>query len=247
MQIIANVFGTILRFIYENISHVMGEPKSISYFAISILLLTLIYKLITLPVTIHTQKTQEQNALMQPEIKEIQRKYKNNPQTQQLKMQELYKKYNFNPLSGCLPIILQMVLVLALFRVMREPGKYMFDNVSKINEIARNFFWIPDLTKPDPVLFGLPLINAFTQFLVAKISMPTNNKDKKSNEPDQMEMMNKSMIYFMPIFMFFISSKYASGLILYWGFSNVIEVLIRLIIKNKDKKDVAEEVRWEAQ
>lgn len=77
--------------------------------------------------------------------------------------------------------------------------------------------------------------------------MPTNNKDKKSNEPDQMEMMNKSMIYFMPIFMFFISSKYASGLILYWGFSNVIEVLIRLIIKNKDKKDVAEEVRWEAQ
>ncbi len=243
MQTIANIFGTILRFIYENIAHLFNEPKSISYFAISILLVTLIYKLITLPVTVHTQKTQEQNALMQPEMKEIQRKYKNDPQTQQLKMQELYKKYNFNPLSGCLPIILQMVLVLALFRVMQNPGKYMFDNAEKINEVARNFFWIKDLTKPDPVIFGLPLINAITQFLVAKISMPKSNKNKNSNEPDQAEMMSKSMLYFMPVFMFFISSKYASGLILYWAFSNVIEVIIRLIIKSKDKKVVAEEVK----
>lgn len=95
MQSIANFFGSILRFIYENLQSSFSEPNSISFFAISILLLTLLYKIVTIPVTINNQKAQLKNAAMQTEMKQIQKKYANDPRTQQIKMQELYKKHGF--------------------------------------------------------------------------------------------------------------------------------------------------------
>lgn len=243
MQAIANFFGSILRFIYENLQSSFSEPNSISFFAISILLLTLLYKIVTIPVTINNQKAQLKNAAMQTEMKQIQKKYANDPRTQQIKMQELYKKHGFNPASGCLPIIVQMILIFALFRVMREPGLYIFDNAAKMDAIAKNFLWVPDLTQPDPYWFGLPLINGLTQFLVSKVSMPKKEDDgkPKSQQELQMQSMNNMMMFGMPILMFVLFIKYAAGLILYWSFSNIIEVVIRFIMNKslKNKKSEA--------
>ncbi|MDY6065241.1 MAG: YidC/Oxa1 family membrane protein insertase [Finegoldia sp.] len=238
MQVIANFFGSILRFIYENLQASFAEPASISFFAISILLLTFVYKLVTIPVTINNQKNQIKNAAMQQEMQQIQKKYSRDPQTMQRKMQELYKKHNFNPASGCLPILVQMILIFALFRVMRDPSLYMFDNATQMDAIAKNFLWVPDLTKADPYWFGLPLINGLTQFLVSKVSMPKPEDDgkPKTQQELQMQSMNNMMMYGMPIMMFVLFIRYASGLILYWSFSNIIEVIIRFIMNKSMKK-----------
>lgn len=204
----------------------IAEPKNISLFALSILILTLLYKLVTIPVTINSIKTQRINLKMQPKMKEIQKKYKNDPQKQQIEMQKLQQEHGFSPFSSCLPLLIQMFLILALFRVMREPGQYM-----GIENIAKNFFWISDLTKRDPYLWGLPLILGITQYLSFEVmNMQTpNTKDKKA-EDDPAQAMNNSMKYVMPLMMFFFARSYQAGLALYWGFSNIIEIIIRFVL-----------------
>ena len=244
MQVISNFFGSVMRFIYQTVSQMFPEPEFISYFAISIMVMTVLYKLITLPITISTIKTQEINAKIQPEMQKIQKKYKNNPEIQQQKIMELQKEHGYNPLMGCLPMILQLVLVYALFRVMRTPEAYMFGSGVDMDTIARNFFWIPNLSNPDPIIFGLPLINGLTQYLMFTIMQP-----KSSGEGNEMmQSMNTSMKYVMPVMIFIMTRTFAAGLALYWAFGNVIEIIFRLIIKRRDRgksvkeleKDVSE-------
>lgn len=234
MQAISNVIGAILRFIYETIQQMGAEPKNISYFAISIIVLTVIYKLATLPVTFSNIKMQKVNAKMAPEMKKIQETYKNDPQNQQRKMAELQKEHGFNPLSSCLPMIIQMVVVFALFRVMREPATYMFDNAEMIGSISKNFLWINDLTLPDKLLWGLPLINGISQFFLFSIMQPSQGDAAGG---DMAQSMNASMKYVMPLFIAWTSTTLSAGLALYWAIGNIIEILIRLIIKALDKDE----------
>lgn len=238
MQIISDFFGSVMRFIYQTVSQMFPEPKYISYFAISILVMTVLYKLITLPITINTIKTQEINAKIQPEMQKIQKKYKNNPEIQQQKIMELQREHGYNPLMGCLPMILQLILVYALFSVMRTPEAYMFGQGVDINTIARNFFWIPNLSEPDPYIFGLPLINGLTQFLMFRIMQPSQAGE--GNE--MMQSMNTSMKYVMPVMIFVMTRSFAAGLALYWAFGNVIEIIFRLIIKKIDRNKSVEEL-----
>ena len=233
-----------MRFIYQTVSSMMAEPEHISYFAITILVMTVLYKLITLPITINNIKTQEINSKIQPEIQKIQKKYKNNPEIQQQKILELQREYGYNPLSGCLPLILQMVLVLALFRVMRTPEAYMFPNGEDINAIARNFLWIPNLSNPDPFIFGLPLINGITQFLMFNITQSTSS-NQEGQGAEMMQSMNTSMKYVMPVMIFFMTRTFAAGLALYWAFGNILEIIIRLIIKNTDRNKSVRELEGE--
>lgn len=236
MQFISNIFGTAMRLIYQTVSQMMAEPKSISYFAISILIMTILYKLITLPITINNIRTQEINAKIQPEMQKIQKKYKNNPEIQQKKIMELQKEHGYNPLMGCLPMLLQFVLVLALFQVMRDPIQYIFPQGAV--EIAKNFLWIPDLSLPDPIIFGLPLINGVSQFLMVSIMTP---KQPQGEGSEMMQSMNTSMKYVMPVMIFFMTRSFAAGLALYWAFGNTLEIIFRLIMKRLDQnKSLAE-------
>ncbi len=238
MQVISNFFGSVMRFIYQTVSQMFPEPDFISYFAISILVMTVLYKLITLPITINTIKTQEINAKIQPEMQKIQKKYKNNPEIQQQKIMELQKEHGYNPLMGCLPMILQLVLVYALFSVMRKPEDYMFASSVDIESVARNFFWISNLSNPDPIIFGLPLINGVTQYLMFQIMQP-----KSAGEGNEMmQSMNTSMKYVMPVMIFVMTRQFAAGLALYWAFGNVIEIIIRLIIKKRDQNKSVEQL-----
>lgn len=222
----------IMAMIYKMISGSGTEPEMISYFAITILIITILFKLLTIPVTLSSIKTQKINEKMGPEMKEIQKKYKNDPQTQQRKIAELHQKHGFNPLAGCLPMIIQMVLIIALFGVMREPELYMFGG-QNIDHIAKNFFWIKDLSNPDPYWFGLPLINGISQFLFASMTMPK----AKPDDDNPMAGMGSTMRYMMPIMIFFFARQYTAGLALYWAFSNMIELLIRTIIKKTNNDD----------
>ena len=235
MSILSSIIGKILEIIYNVVSSIGTEPTHVSYFALSLIILTLIYKLATLPVTLSNIKMQKMNAIMQPEMKKLEKKYKHDPQLYQQKVMELQKEMGFSPFASCLPMVIQLVIVYALFAVMRDPMKYL-----GIKEnIATNFFWIPSLLDTDPTIV-LPILLAGTQFLFSFVATPKTNKD--ANAPnDPMQSMNFTMKYVMPIMFFFFARNYKAGLALYWTVGNIIEVIIRLILNNSKREELLAE------
>ena len=124
----ANIFGYILNFIYELIKN----------YGLAIILFSILLKLLLLPLTIKQQKTLKKSQKMQTELKVIQERYKNYPEKLNQEMMALYKRENMSPFSGCLSSIIQLILLLAMFYLVRNPLTYMkkvnADTVSKYKE-----------------------------------------------------------------------------------------------------------------
>jgi YidC/Oxa1 family membrane protein insertase len=140
---------------------------------------------------------------VQPLMKEIQEKYKNDPQRLQQEMFKLYKEHNVNPLGGCWPMLLPMPVLFALF--------FVFQNTIELRDAS--FLWIPDLSRPDP-LYIIPLIMGLSMFVLSKVG-------QVGMEPNpQMKM----MLYVMPVMMTFLFLNFASGLNLYYAVSNIASI-----------------------
>ena len=143
---------------------------------------------------------------LQPKIKQLQEKYKGKPQELQQKMGQVYKEAGVNPLAGCLPLFAQMPILMAMF--------YALQSVHFTNDPS--FLWVPNLAMPDP-LFILPILSALTTFV-------TQWQTSKSSAQAQAAQM-KIMMVAMPIFIGWISIKFAAGLVLYWVVMNIMQVL----------------------
>ena len=115
MGAISNLFGYILNFIY----------KFVQNYGVSIILFSILLKLILLPLSIKQQKTMKKTAQIQVKVKELQEKYKNDQMKMNQEMMDLYKKENMSPFSGCLTSIIQIVLLFAMFGLVRNPLTYM--------------------------------------------------------------------------------------------------------------------------
>ena len=207
--------------------------KLIPNWGVAVILLTIIVKLVFYPLTkkssVATQRMQE----MQPQISAIQAKYKNNPQRMNAEMANLYREAGYNPLSGCLPMLIQLPFWFAMFR--------LFNNYFEFRGASFIPGWIPDLSLGDSVLkFGftvpflgwtdlriLPVIYVASQLLYGKL---TQTPGQTQQNPSM-----KIMLYFMPVFFFFIFYNAPSGLLLFWTFSNLLMLLQQIII-NKSKK-----------
>jgi YidC/Oxa1 family membrane protein insertase len=195
---------------------------------VAIILLTLVVKLLLFPLT---KKGSEATLRMQslaPRIKEIQEKYKDNPQKMNVEMAGFYKKEGYNPLSGCLPMLLQIPIFFAMYN--------LFNNHFDLRGAMFIPGWIPDLSLPESVFhfenFRLPFVGwsdirllpflyVGSQLLYGKV---TQTPDQQSNS--QMKM----MLYVMPIVFFFILYDVPSGLLLYWIMSNVLTMVQQLVI-----------------
>jgi len=151
INFLASLLGQLMRWIYDSLSANQVEPSDISFYAISIILMTLLVNLIIIPVTISQQKQAENTRKIKPKMDEIQKKYSYDPQIMQKKMQELYKEENVNPgISSCIMMVLQLLIIVALFRVMQDTTKYVFPE--GIEGIRKDFYWISDLTKKESIL-----------------------------------------------------------------------------------------------
>lgn len=110
-------------------------------YGVTLIVVTLLIKIITIPFSIMSQKSTAKTQLIQPEIQKIQEKYKNDKNMQSMKMQELYKKNNVNPMGGCLPLILQMLVLFGFIRVVYDPLTYMLglgaDKIEAIQEFLK--------------------------------------------------------------------------------------------------------------
>ena len=115
MGAIANLFGYLLNFLYNAFNN----------YGIAIIVFSVILRIILIPVTISQQKSMRKNEKMQEKMKEIQRKYKNNPEKLNQETIDLYKREKMNPFSGCLSSILQIVIIISVFLLVREPLTYM--------------------------------------------------------------------------------------------------------------------------
>ena len=203
--------------------------KLIPNWGVSIILMTILLKVAMFPLTkkssVSTLKMQE----LQPRIKEIQDKYKNNPEKMNAEMGKFYKEAGYNPLSGCLPLLIQFPLIFAMFN--------LFNNYFEFRGAMFIPGWIPDLSVGDsiyifpptiPLIGGsalrlLPIIYVASQLLFTKITQTASANAAGGNSM-------KLMMYGMPLFFFFMFYSAPAGLLLYWTVSNFLQLIQQMFI-----------------
>jgi YidC/Oxa1 family membrane protein insertase len=168
------------------------------------------------PLNAKAMRSQLKNMEMQPRMKELQARYKSDPQRMQQELLKLYKEEGFNPMGGCLPMLLPLPVLITLFFVFQ--GFIEFRGVS--------FLWLPDLSLKDP-LYILPVALGLSMFVQQWLNM-RSTKDA----PPQM----KYMTYFMPIFLTFLFLNFASGLNLYYAAMNVASLPQQLQIMRERQR-----------
>lgn len=195
MHYLVSIMLEVLKFFYAVGGHNYG---------LSIIWLTVAVNLALYPLTLSSLQQMSAMQRVQPRLQELQKKHKDDPQKLQKEMVDLYKAEGVNPLGGCLPVLLKIPFFLALFFALqsKEFSMMVGQNVSFIPG------WIGNITKADP-LFVLPVLIGFTTWLSQK-SMPA--------APGQ----GQAMLYFMPIFIVFISFRFPAGVQLYWVISNLM-------------------------
>lgn len=200
--------------------------KHVGNFAISIILLTLLLKILLLPLTVKSSISMAKMKNLQPDIKAVQEQFKNNKQMLGQEVIKIYKKNNVNPLAGCFPMLLQIPIFFALYKV-------LYVSIEMKN--APLFLWIKDLSMPDPLsilnLYGLfdwnappflgllPVMFGFSMYLYQKVS------------PQPTESTQATMMKFLPVIMTVFMSGFASGLLFYWIISNFISAIQQFVLE----------------
>jgi YidC/Oxa1 family membrane protein insertase len=198
--------------------------KFIPNYGVVIILFSIIIKFVLYPLTHKSLESTQKMQKLNPQMKAIQQKYKDDPKQQQAEISKLYKENGVSPLGGCLPMLLQMPVFFALYPVLRY---------SISLRQAEFIFWLKDLSAPDPYLI-LPILMAVFMFIQQKMMTPTSQPNAELDEKQQAAAQSqKMMMYIMPAFMFFIFKSFPSGLVLYWMIYNVLSIFQQMIIKKK--------------
>ncbi len=209
-------------------------------YGITVVILTVIVKFALYPFYKKQILSTAGMADMQPKLLEIQRKYANDKETMNAKMTELYQEEGFNPAGGCLPMIVQMIIIMGLFTLLRNPMAYIEADSNMYFAIHENFLWIKDLSQPDNWI--LPIMAGAATFFSFWLNMQMNPQSKGAPGSNAM---NKMMQYFFPIMIVWLARTYPSGLAIYWFISQFIQIFFNLRFnqlrkalrdKNKQKK-----------
>lgn len=228
---IAKILGNVIRWIYDYLVNNYVEPGSISFYAISIIIMTFIVTLITIPMTISQQKQSEKMASLGPEMEALQKKYSYDPQVLQQQTAKLYKEKGVNTMgSSCLFMIIQLIILMGLLNVIRQPEVYFIKE--GLSNIKTNFLRVDTLAKPDPLRYGLPLLTSLFQALEQLFNMKINPQSTNNPQTDQM---NK-MFLLMPIIYYFPFRAMPAGMGLYRTVSSIFRLLIRIIMHLCRKK-----------
>ena len=205
-------------------------------YGVAIILLTILVKVIFFPITHKSYESTGKMQAIQPKIKALQEKYKNDPNKLNKEMADLYKSEGVNPMGGCLPLVIQMPIFLALYGLL---NKYF--------DLRGAMFipgWINDLSAPESILnFGnftipllgwndlrlMPIIYLGTQLLMSKFTQAPSGGGQSAAQA-------KMLTLGMPIMFFFILYDMPSGLLIYWTFSNILTAAQQAYISSKRKK-----------
>ena len=233
------IFGWINTFIFFPLFSFL--TKYFSY-GISIIVLTIIVKILIAPITYKQYLSQAKMKVLKPEIEEINEKYKDDPMKRQQETMSLYTRSGANPMAGCLPALAQMPIFFALF--------VFFPAAFSLRQ--KSFLWADDLSSYDSILdFGFyiplygdhislfPILASVAIFFYTK--MTTGGQMMPASQTGGVNM--KLIMYLMPLMMLFFFNNYASGLSLYYFVSNLLTIMLMLLIKRfyiDDKKILRE-------
>lgn len=218
MNYLITPLSSFFNYIHDTLIASVITDKNVSY-GLAIILFTLIIKTILLPLNIKQVKSSIKMQEIQPEVKKIQEKYKNDPQKVNQEMMSLYKEKGANPFSGCLPLFIQMPILWALY--------YVFNSLTVIQGVS--FLWIHDLYQSDK-FFILPILSAVTTYLSTLIMSAGTTTD--SAQAKQTSTMNLGMA----VFMGFMSWNFKSALVLYWVVGNLFSIGQTILVKKLVKK-----------
>ncbi|MBR5016870.1 MAG: membrane protein insertase YidC, partial [Spirochaetia bacterium] len=211
--------------------------KLIPNYGVAIILLTIVVKIVLYPLTKKSFESSAKMSALSPKMKEIQDKYKNNPQKLNAELAALYKREGVSPLSGCFPILLQMPIFFALYGLLNS-----FFELRGAGFLEP---WITDLSQPDSiwnfaptsVLFIgsdirlLPILMAVSQIISSKLMQPAGSSGGSGQQQSQMKMMT----YAMPVIFLFVLYDVSSGLLLYWTMTNILSIGQQLYINHRQK------------
>jgi YidC/Oxa1 family membrane protein insertase len=186
-------------------------------YGIAIIMLTIIVRIPFVPIIHKGQKSMKKLQDLQPKMTEIRERHKKDPQKMQKELMELYKKHKVNPMGGCLPILLQIPVFFALYKVLL---------IAIELRDAPFVLWIQDLSARDPY-YILPIIMGATMVLQQKMT------------PTAMDPMQQKIMMFLPVIFTFLFLTFPSGLVLYWLVNNVLSIVQQFYVNKKLQKQEA--------
>ena len=188
-------------------------------YGLAIMLLTVLIRIVFWPVTHASTVSMKRLQEIQPLINEVRQKYKDNPQKQQKEMMAIYREHKVNPLGGCLPMLIQIPVFIALFVVLRSAIELRF----------ASFLWIRDLSEPEQLLAGvLPIPLNILPILMA-VTMHWQQKLTPSGADTQQQ----KMMLFFPVLMLVFLYNFPSGLVLYWTVNQCLMIAQQLVIRRQ--------------
>ena len=228
-----------LIFLYQ---HLPGHD-----FGIAVIVLTVLIRLTLYPLASQGIRSQKALSSLQPKMKEIQEKFKNDKAKLGKEMMELYQKEKINPFSGCLPLLIQMPILLALFLVFKtlenglEVGELqmLYSFIPYSDHINTMFLGIIDLTAAS---IPLAILTGLVQYYQVKMVMPSKSSLRKSGGKTQdfSQMMQKQMLYFFPAFTVLILWQLPSAIALYWFFATLFTIFQQRVIFKSSERSPSE-------
>lgn len=183
-------------------------------YGVAIIILTILVRIPFIPIVNRGQKSMQKLSELQPKLMQLKEQYKNDPQRLQKEMMELYRKYKVNPMGGCLPILLQIPVFFALYKIL---------TIAIELRQAPFIFWITDLSTKDPY-YVLPILMGLTMLIQQKMT------------PSTMDPTQQKIMLLMPVVFTFLFLTFPSGLVLYWLVNNIFGIAQQFYINQKIKK-----------
>jgi len=215
-----------------------GIYSVIGNYGITLIIFTVIVRLCLFPLYANQIKHTAKMGNVQPKMQEIQKKYANDKEEMNKRMMELYKEENFNPMRGCLPMLIQFPIIIGLFTLLRNPMRFMENSPEMIMAVHEGFLWINDLSHADqwllPILAGITTFISFTASQAMTPTTPGNN---------QMQGMMKMMKYFFPVMIVWMGRTFPAGLALYWVIGNIFTVGQAKVLNVWKKKLIAQDAK----
>lgn len=204
---------------------------------IAVIALTALVRLALFPFTHRSIKTQVKMKQIEPELRKIREEFKNNKEEQARRTMELYRQHGVSPFSGCLMLLVQLPILIALYRVFFSPigpdGLYAFVHLP--DQFRAVFLGLVDMGERSIIL---AVISAVSQYVQVKLASPpkqraTGKGGAKDRTQDFSRMLSFQTTYFLPVFILFVSLKLPAAVTLYWTASNIFAIVHESIVRRK--------------
>jgi len=209
MSYLYMLFGKVLFFIYNFVQN----------YGLSIILFALFAKIIVLPITYKQIKSTQIMKVINPEVQKVQEKYKNDKAKQGEEMWKVYEKYHYNPMSGCLPLLLQFPIIIGLFGVVRQPELYVFKE--GMSHVSMSFLWLDNLNAS---ALDIAKASGFTLPTFLAMIIPMIKQAMANQTADlggTMAMMNNMMILMIG----WMSLTFPGALAVYWAATTILGII----------------------